>query len=516
MEKYKIFSKFNIKDYNNELEKILDNKLFSLEVKNLLLSMLYKIENAFKDYETVKVNTLPKKHLIENILQIIKEKCFDIELINLSDEKDIDERKNEEERLTFIEKEKGKIRCYPNEKSLLSAIWYMGEEDANFFVMYPYIENCMQEMIYIGNNMNQTEVIRDFNGWSWDILVKEIEDIPYNIVYQTLLLLDGKKLNYLNINQTIEDDDKESILIKDKKNEKFKKILYQLVMQIYLKNHCVEQEKIKQIKQEKQNQYELFLNKKEFIQKMTDEKKDCSTKIEKIDRMINNTELLRQEYIKRNKTLTNKEKIFSISHLEERLEKERQDFLEKIKRCNKLIEPKEFVKEKEKLEKEVEFLKSIVLDSQQNVEELNRVFITYINEFFKIIEKRIEKLEERNDIIEWVYKIRYYRWIPFDNELYLKDVKELETGFKTVIKLLIKKMQYYKIWDNFTEDEELTYYLIKNLLDTKIINLENINIFCKYENEILYIEYFDGNILEKKFQLNIKNIRIKKRIKLFI
>ena len=46
MEKNKILSKLNIdiKDYNNELEKILENKLFSYDVKNLLLSMLYKIE----------------------------------------------------------------------------------------------------------------------------------------------------------------------------------------------------------------------------------------------------------------------------------------------------------------------------------------------------------------------------------------------------------------------------------------------------------------------------------------
>ena len=48
MEKNKILAKLNLKmkDYNNELEKILENKFFSYDVKNLLLSMLYKIENA--------------------------------------------------------------------------------------------------------------------------------------------------------------------------------------------------------------------------------------------------------------------------------------------------------------------------------------------------------------------------------------------------------------------------------------------------------------------------------------
>ena len=66
MEKNKILSKFNIdiKDYNNELEKILESKLFSYDVKNLLLSMLYKIENAYKDYETVKVEVPSKREYI--------------------------------------------------------------------------------------------------------------------------------------------------------------------------------------------------------------------------------------------------------------------------------------------------------------------------------------------------------------------------------------------------------------------------------------------------------------------
>ena len=35
-----IFSKFNQNEYNNRLEKILENKTFDEDVKNLLLSML--------------------------------------------------------------------------------------------------------------------------------------------------------------------------------------------------------------------------------------------------------------------------------------------------------------------------------------------------------------------------------------------------------------------------------------------------------------------------------------------
>ena len=43
-----LFSKLNIKDYNNQLENILENKSFSEDTKNILLNILYKIETAYE------------------------------------------------------------------------------------------------------------------------------------------------------------------------------------------------------------------------------------------------------------------------------------------------------------------------------------------------------------------------------------------------------------------------------------------------------------------------------------
>ena len=56
MSKEDLFSKLNIKDYNNLLENILEKKSFTEGTKNILLSMLYKIESAYPDYERVKRN----------------------------------------------------------------------------------------------------------------------------------------------------------------------------------------------------------------------------------------------------------------------------------------------------------------------------------------------------------------------------------------------------------------------------------------------------------------------------
>ena len=52
MTKKDFFSK--LKNYNNELEQVLEKKTFSSDIKNLLLSMFYKVEVSYKDYQKVK------------------------------------------------------------------------------------------------------------------------------------------------------------------------------------------------------------------------------------------------------------------------------------------------------------------------------------------------------------------------------------------------------------------------------------------------------------------------------
>ena len=48
--KEKFLDRIVKKDYNNELETILETKKFDENAKNLLLNILYKIEAAYKDY----------------------------------------------------------------------------------------------------------------------------------------------------------------------------------------------------------------------------------------------------------------------------------------------------------------------------------------------------------------------------------------------------------------------------------------------------------------------------------
>ena len=79
--KAKFFSK--LKDYNYIMDQLLEKKNFEEDVKNLLLSMVYKIETSYKDYSKIKRNNLTQNEFIDNIvIKTIKEYCGYIYLVD--------------------------------------------------------------------------------------------------------------------------------------------------------------------------------------------------------------------------------------------------------------------------------------------------------------------------------------------------------------------------------------------------------------------------------------------------
>ena len=117
---------------------------------------------------------------------------------------------------------------------------------------------------------------------------------------------------------------------------------------------------------------------------------------------------------------------------------------------------------------------------------------------------------------KWIYKLRSFCYIPLTKDLYIKDEQELKDEFEKIYRTIIKKAQEIKLWDNFTEDNNLSYDILKGIFRTKIIKLENINIQCRYEEKVLYVEYYDDTVIDSSIQIHIDNVKIKKKFKLFI
>ncbi|MCI9087476.1 MAG: hypothetical protein HFJ32_02825 [Clostridia bacterium] len=521
MEKKKqIFEKFNMKDYTNRLEKILEKKQFSLDTKNLLLSMLYKIENGYPDYEKTKVEVPTKNEFIENLFQILQRDCeeiivaeFNSEASNILKEKDVK---------YIIEEENKRIIAYANELLVMECILKLAETTVCIPQEKQALQTDISNLINIGSHMNQLEAIRDFNGWSWDIVLKEIQDLASNVIFQTLLYLIGNEFiqkwiqNNSNLADYIE-------LLKayikenfgEKRAEEFVSLFCKLAIDITASKNEEQRKFWKSKTEEAEKELKRLQNKEKFLEDKTKEKKKYTKQIEDIDKMLNNKELLKKEYEKRNSKLPNKEKIFSISHLTDKLNNERDELLEQIKECNSLITPKGYITRKQEIEEKVKFLTS--LDLEQRVD--RRLKITELcSIFLECFQIKIVKAQTKQDIIDYIYELRYYGFLILDEEnIKLKETMQLKPLFEECKKSLLEKARKLDVLEEVTEDKEINEQILSAIFDSKMIDLDHMVIETSVKDGKLYIKYYDEKVLENTVQLQCdRTVRLKKKVKLFI
>lgn len=518
-----IFSKF--KDYNNELEKILENKDFSKDSKNLLLSMFYKLETSYSDYETVKRNVKTKQEYLENILENIKY-CNSIVLIKPNTE-EFEEFKNEN-KIFDVDLKLRKIRVIDNELDLLSSILELNNFKIYLDERYNLIRNSFPYILNTGNDMDNTEVLRDFNAFSWNINAKEIENIYVKLIYENLKFALSQ-----NLIKKIEESSADFDLIKfiredleennDKKTvDDFLNIIFKLSIIIYIEQSKIERKRLSEEYEVIEEDLETIKNKKEYINKIIDRKIELNKKIKSLDLILNNDELLVKEFNERNDNeLYNK--IFNIKNFEEKLKRDRDRTLQKIEESNKKLDPKQYIEDKNRIQDDYKLLKDINFEENadnkkilfKELKNLQKIFIE------KIIPKKIEKLDTKEELINLLYQIRYYNFIPYDKEKAVYEEIELRKLSENVAEILLNKFYNLKIINTISTNKVNDINIIKQILFTKIINLEEIYIEIIKEEKTYKIYIYDDKdtlevIQEIELEFNKKDrIKLKKQIKLF-
>ena len=539
-----IFSKI-IRDYNNDLERILEKKDFSEDVKNLLLSMLYKIENGYDDYKKVKVNVCSKNKFVEEILETIDKNCKKIEIVKptSSDGKYLIEH----DLLCNIDKENGIIKTFQNEKSILDAIIKIRQKDLKIKETYDIISKPISDLLLIGNNMNSLELITDFNGWSWDITKNGKSNLIYNNLYQFLILLLGNSIIDSWVNDRKSDDineipnnvilsskynesfgitkkeiageEKDYIeflrnIFKEKYGEKLEEKFFSDFLKIIILEHSkydkeylkIIENKVKDINQS----LKRMSDNKLFIMDLSDEKKKITKQIEQIDKLLSNEKGLKAEYEKRNKKLPKDQKIFSVSHLKLALQKQRANKLEEIKNINKKMEPKEFVRIKNELEALNEFYTDLnIKDLSQN--NTNRLYEKLENTFLKCFDKKIQNVKETIELERIIYELRYYKLAlaTTEHKNYINKIEET----------IINKACEQKILTKFSEDEKTNYLILKEIFNSRIIDLDTMAIELKYSKGIITINMFDGTTDDETKQIKLTqktelSVKLNKKIKI--
>lgn len=518
--KEEFFSKF--KDYNKELEKILETKDFSEDTKNLLLSMFYKLETSYDDYYLVKGNCKTKQEYLENILENIKS-SNSIEIIKPNNE-EFEELKKEGSYV--IDLKLKKIKVIANELSLLSAILELNNFQIRLEEQYNLIRNSMPYLLNLAYDMENVEVLRDFNAWSWNTLVDEIKDININLIYQNLKIAVNKDI-FMSLEKQYGYSDVIEMIKKslnDKYGEysskKFLNLIFKLSIIIYIN---ISENEAKRLLEER-NTIKLELdeikNKKAYIEKITNDKKILKEQLKQIDIIINNKDLLVEEYNKRNSQLSDYNKIFSVSHLVEKMQKEREKILTKIDECNKKIEPKTYVENKRKLQDEYNVLEKINFEGKNNLEKcLEKLQEIFVKDIFI---NKINNSNTKEEIINCMYELRYYSFLPYTNEKTIKQLEILKEDLNLAKELLVKKMYENKIINTISTNEPNDILIVKNIFDLKIINMEKIYIELVKKGSLYYVEIYDEkDTPEKTFELNLEfnkkdKVKLKRKIKLFV
>ena len=141
--KENLIDKIVKRNYQSELEDILEKKYFEENTKNLLLSTLYKIEAGYKDYETVKIDVDTKEEYINFFLDTIDFNCDDIKLVKLNSK----ESEMLGNKTFLVEKNKKRIICYPIERKLLYCIAKISKHDEIIKDNYPIIYKTLSNTI---------------------------------------------------------------------------------------------------------------------------------------------------------------------------------------------------------------------------------------------------------------------------------------------------------------------------------------------------------------------------------
>ena len=202
------------------------------------------------------------------------------------------------------------------------------------------------------------------------------------------------------------------------------------------------------------------------------------------------------------------------------MQKERSKLLDKIDLCNKKIDPKTYIEDKNKLQKDFNLLKDIKFDNKNNVYK----HIDILQEIFikEIFIDKIENALSKTELINCIYELRYYSFLPYNNEMNIRDVEKFKEHLEKAKELLIKKLYNNKVINTLSTNEKNDIEIVKKIFDLKIINLEDIYLQIRKKDDEYNIKFYDEKeTLETdeiiKLDFNKKDkIKLNKKIKLFI
>ena len=145
---------------------------------------------------------------------------------------------------------------------------------------YFLINETLSDLINTGNNINSVEPLRDFNGYSWTTITREIESVNHNLIYQNLILLVGNVFmeDWINNKEIMIDymekfTDKLNEQYGKELTEEFIKLLEKISVFMEIKYNQKNKKRYLELKDDIQSKLEKMTDNKTFVENVTKEKK---------------------------------------------------------------------------------------------------------------------------------------------------------------------------------------------------------------------------------------------------
>ena len=470
------------------LLKVVDSSLIGKKnnYKNINKALIL-IENIVRNgieeknnYEIVKRQVPSREEFFDELTREVECNCKNIMIATPKSE--LEKELKENKCKIMMESAKNEMQknviSYPNEKTLLYGISKAAIQPLKS--TYSIEEQAIITAVNIGKCISKSEVIRDFNGWTWSIEGHEIESTECNIIYIFLSYLLGYE--FVD-NITVEE-------IKNNVSSEFFEELKRVAVQFYMSYDKTKNEEILKKLSDDKKLFEKMKHQSEYVIEIAENKRNLLTQIKRIDETLSNQQLLKKEYMEYNSKLPDEKKVFSVSHYEELVQKQRVGILNEIEKLNRMLNPNEYVKEKDRLQYEIKFY-----EEKTDISKLQK-------EFIKMFEKKIENVTDKREMLDIIYELRYLNYVP-NCKMNLYELEE---------KAIPKAIKCHVIAPVYNNDS-LDYRLLRGIFTSQVVSLENLYIKLSAEENRINVELFDTDMLEKRYNVILpegSNIEIRK------
>lgn len=543
-----IFKNIIKNDYIYEIEKTLEKKGITNEIKSLVMDTLFKIEETYPNYKRIKVDVLEKRDYIREIVVALK-KVDNIYIMNMQ-EKDIlkcvTDTKIEKNARGYYD-----IQIYHNNLSLLYALQTIINEE--YGINEQPCSSAFDKILKIGGIYSNIEILRDFSGWNWNRNKIKNFNIYYDIIYRNLLLILGidKMIELKKTRQCIHFMKK--YLVKKYKNDNVEKLMEILKEIVFVMSS--EEEKKLEIEANKKiiDMYMAMKDIKKFMQKVNEEKKKNNKLIAEYDKILNSHNVLEREYNEYLKAIEksknedssngslNIDSIIDILDIEEddigKIDKEEiknielfsiQIFEKRKKVYNKNLElskignPENYVEHKRILEEKIKYIldyEKVKGDVKKEEELLENLMIEYQKIVYDMLEDRIEAIYTNEEVIDEIYRQRYIRYQNVLKDKYIYQISDLYQKMDKILHLIVAKAMKFDVLERVSEEENTNYAAVSPALKTEVLSLEEVKVAI-YTGKTTLLCIYDGNVLIKEIELfdvdpKLISIPTKKKIKLF-